>query len=133
MAPDSPSSSIADQIIGARMLTDLTGEVHDLQVVQLRRWPLLVFEGADSCEVKVGVGDARTEIDDEGNARRQNRPVSVEFNVITGGTVDQDRLLELRTAWKESAKYLTLWTQQLYWPDTTVTIFVDNYRIEPNE
>jgi len=92
-----------------------------------------VFEGADSCEVKVGVGDARTEIDDEGNARRQNRPVSVEFNVITGGTVDQDRLLELRTAWKESAKYLTLWTQQLYWPDTTVTIFVDNYRIEPNE
>lgn len=119
-----------DAIDAARLVTDITGGLHEFQAKQLKTWPLLVFEEAESCEAGVDIGVARHDMDDAGRATRRNRPVRIEYRVSTGG---KDHTPELQAKWARGASLLVRFTRTLFWPDTDVTVLIDNYQVKPHE
>ena len=130
MGSDSAKSPLAvkESIDSARILTDLTGGVHEIQAVNLKRWPLLAIDGAESCEVHVDVGSPtpREDIDQYGNAPRPNRMVYVRFEVVSQKDPTEEQVMK----WKLGTTLLTSYVRDLFWSNTEVEVFVNNRKVE---
>lgn len=123
MENDSKQGGVVDaNIAAARMITDTTGALHDYQAWHLKHWPLAVLEGTVSCEARVTIGDAKETEDGRGKLRRKNRPVSVEYRAVQKGR----RPRGYKKKWAAGVKCLTVWTKELFWPDTEVRVFINN-------
>jgi hypothetical protein len=121
---------VVEEIEAARLLTDTVGAIHEFQALQLKMWPLMLFEGAKA-EAHVDIGPARSEDDGNGNLIRKNRKVTVHYKVTTQSGCKKPRIQKVRNV--ESFKQLESWTKDLFWPDTKVRLFINNKEVVVNE
>jgi hypothetical protein len=109
------------------MASDLTGEAHELQLLNLKKYPFCLLDAIEACEVAVTFGKAPGGLGDDDKLCRGHRPVKVEYNLKTDGRFHTD---DLKAQWSYNSRFLESWVKQWFWPDTEVTIFVDSYRVE---
>ena len=118
-------------IDGVKVISDLTGEVHELQLENLKRYPFVVMDGLKSCTVDITIGDATTQVDADsaGDLCRRPRPIAIEYLLESDGGLGS-HTDELRAVWGRGAEILLRFAQTWFAGRVTIMVLVDGYRIE---